>query len=147
MQWEHVRFLPYQDRAALNESLNLGDAHLVTQLPAFTGVVVPSKLFGILAVGRPVLMVGPPDSECARIVGESDAGYVIPNGNARELADRIRELRDNALERARIGQAARAALETRYDRSVACRAIEELLVRVVARGGKPTGQNKPAGIA
>jgi len=131
-RWSHVRFLPYQERDALNLSLNLGDAHLVTQLPPFTGVVVPSKLFGILAVGRPVLMVGPSDAECSRIVAEHGAGFVIPNGDADELLRRVRELRDDAALRDRLGRAARAALESHFDRPIACQAIEELLTDVVS---------------
>jgi glycosyltransferase involved in cell wall biosynthesis len=131
-RWWHVKFLPYQDRDALNFSLNVGDVHLVTQLPAFTGVVVPSKLFGSLAVGRPVLMVGPPDAECSRIVAEHGAGFVIPNGDADQLVRRVRELRSNAALRDRMGRAARAALEAHYDRPIACQTIEDLLVRVVA---------------
>ena len=146
-KWRHVRFLPYQDRDALNLSLNLGDAHLVTQLPEFTGVVVPSKLFGILAIGRPVLMVGPATSECARIVTEFGAGYAIPNGDGEGLAARVRELRDDAATREKAGRAARRALETRFDRSLACQAIEDLLHRVLPEPARRVLKDNPAGPA
>ena len=145
--WKHVRFLPYQERDALNLSLNLGDAHLVTQLPAFTGVVVPSKLFGILAVGRPVLMVGPASSECARIVSEHGAGFAIANGDAAGLAARVRELRDDPPARKRIGLAARRALETRFDRGLACAAIEDLILTTRADPARQGRIKEPAGSA
>ncbi|MDQ3439105.1 MAG: glycosyltransferase family 4 protein, partial [Planctomycetota bacterium] len=66
-RWPHVRILPYQGREVLNQSLNLADVHLVSQHPAFVGLVVPSKLFGIMAVGCPAIMVGPAEAECSRI--------------------------------------------------------------------------------
>lgn len=60
---------PYQPRAALGESLAAADLHLITMRPGFAGLIVPSKIYGILAVGRPAVFVGPGDSEVARSGG------------------------------------------------------------------------------
>jgi colanic acid biosynthesis glycosyl transferase WcaI len=125
--WPHVTSMPFRDRAGLNESLNLADVHLLSQLPAFTGVVVPSKLFGILAVGRPAIMVGPADAECARILREHDAGLVVPNGDAAGLVAAIDRLRDDPGLRERMGGNARAALEQHYSRSLAVARVEAIL--------------------
>jgi glycosyltransferase involved in cell wall biosynthesis len=125
--WTHVRFLPFQERAALNESLNLADVHLVSQLPAFTGVVVPSKLFGVLAVGRPAIMVGPADAEGSLILNEHDAGVVVANGDAGALVAAVRRLRDEPETRAAMGRRGRAAFERLYDKTIACRRIEAIL--------------------
>jgi colanic acid biosynthesis glycosyl transferase WcaI len=125
--WPHVRFLPFQDRERLNESLNLADVHLVSQLPAFTGVVVPSKLFGILAVGKPAVMVGPADAEVSRIIAEHEAGVVVRNGDADGLVHELRRLRDDATTRNAMGRRGRAAFEQKYDDGVACARIEAIL--------------------
>lgn len=129
--WTHVRFLPYQDREALNHSLNLADVHLVSQLPAFTGIVVPSKLYGILAVGKPSIMVGPADAECSRVIEEHACGYVVPNGQANQLVAHLRHLRANPELCRTMGHRARLAFEQHYDCPIACNRIERILESVV----------------
>ena len=52
---DHVLFRPYQERAQLALSLTAPDVHLVTLRPAWEGLVMPSKLYGALAAGRPVV--------------------------------------------------------------------------------------------
>jgi colanic acid biosynthesis glycosyl transferase WcaI len=129
--WDHVRVLPYQDRRVLNETLNLADVHIVSQLPTFTGVVVPSKLFGSMAVGRPTILVGSEDSECGRILLEHRAGTVVPCGDVQALVQCIETLRGDLAAREAMGRAARAALQTLYDRPIACSRIERILTGAV----------------
>lgn len=132
-RWPHVRILPYQDRDVLNQSLNLADVHLVSQLPRFVGLVVPSKLFGIMAVGRPTIMIGPADAECSRILLEHDAGLVISNGDARGLAAAIERLSNDQAMCHNIGRRARDAFDRHYDRRIACGRVMSILEGVVAR--------------
>lgn len=127
--WKHVDILPFQSRAELNESLNLADVHLVSQLPEFTGIVVPSKLFGMLAVGKPSIMVGPPDAECARIIAESGAGFVVSNGSGALLVERIRRFQSDPALLEQTGRRARAEFERNYEERVACSRIETILAR------------------
>ncbi|MGA2499095.1 MAG: glycosyltransferase family 4 protein [Tepidisphaeraceae bacterium] len=129
--WKNVTFHPYQERAALLHSLNAADVHLVSQLPAFTGIVVPSKLYGIMAVGRPGIMIGPDDAECSRTIVENGAGYVVPIGDVDGLVARIRELRENEPLRLEMGRRAREAFERLYDRPIACNRIRQVLEGVV----------------
>lgn len=131
--WKHVLLMGYQDRDKLIQSLSMADVHLVSQLPAFTGVVVPSKLFGIMAVARPAVMVGPADCECARIIAKNDAGRVIANGDADGLVQAIVQLRDDPQTRRTLGTNARAAFERDHDQSVTCLRIEQILQRVCDR--------------
>ena len=65
---ENVVFRPYQDHALLPQSLTAPDVHLVTLRPEWEGLVVPSKLYGALAAGRPVVFIGDPEGDAARIV-------------------------------------------------------------------------------
>ncbi|MFI5379725.1 MAG: glycosyltransferase family 4 protein [Tepidisphaerales bacterium] len=129
--WKNVNFYPYQDRDALLQSLNVADVHLVSQLPAFTGIVVPSKLYGIMAVGRPSIMIGPADAECSRTITENNAGCVVPIGDVDRLVARIRELRENEPLRQQMGRRAREAFERLYDRPIACGRIRQVLEGVV----------------
>lgn len=124
----NVTMLPYQDRALINQSLNIADVHLVSQLPAFTGIVVPSKLFGIMAVGKPAIMVGPAECECARIIAEHGIGYVVPNGDVDALVQRIRQLQRDAQQCQSFGIQARQVFETHFQASIACQQIEQILL-------------------
>ncbi len=74
----NVRVLPPQPTGALAGSLGAADLHLVTLDGALAGLVVPSKVYGALAVGRPVLVVAPRESEAVRVVDEAGAGTVLP---------------------------------------------------------------------
>lgn len=131
--WKRVHFLPFQDRDKLVQSLNLADVHLISQLPAFTGVVVPSKLFGIMAVGKPSIMIGPADAECSRILADSHSGFVVNNGDAHDLVAKINQLRYDPAARRSMGERARAAFEQNFDRDVSCDKIQDLLERVCAK--------------
>jgi colanic acid biosynthesis glycosyl transferase WcaI len=63
----NFRFLPFQPRERLSESLSAGDVHIVTMEEKVAGLVVPSKIYGVLAVGRPFALVGPKRSEAGWI--------------------------------------------------------------------------------
>jgi len=65
---------------------------------------VPSKLYGILAAGRPVIFVGDPDGEVARLIGPAQAGVAVEVGDARELQRRIVELKTDCGRRELMGQ-------------------------------------------
>jgi colanic acid biosynthesis glycosyl transferase WcaI len=88
----NVIFLPAQPREHLTTSLAVGDIHLVTLRPGCERFVFPSKLYGIAAVGRPVLFVGPPDCELASIVRSSKLGRIVNRDDPNALVDTIREL-------------------------------------------------------
>lgn len=120
----NVQFLPFQPEADLPEVLRAADLHLVTLLPALAGLVVPSKLYNILAVGRPVLYVGPLETEVARVLITGDCGDVVASGSGRDIAACLRARAADPESRRKAGDRARAAaapftLETltgRWDR-------------------------------
>jgi colanic acid biosynthesis glycosyl transferase WcaI len=123
----NVRFAGYAPRERLSESLSAADAHLVTLLPALEGLIVPSKFYGVLAVARPVLFVGAPDGDLARIIRTHDCGYVIEPGDADALAARIRELAHDRDRARAIGERARKLYEERFAPALALAAWERLL--------------------
>jgi colanic acid biosynthesis glycosyl transferase WcaI len=105
-QW---RFLPYQPREQLAQSLGAADVHLVTLHPAMEGLVVPSKFYGVCAAGRPTLFVGAADGEIPRLLHEHGCGLAVAAGDAAALADACRQLDADPALRRRLGQAARRA--------------------------------------
>jgi glycosyltransferase involved in cell wall biosynthesis len=105
----NVRFLPSQPASKLSESLSAADAHIVTMRPNLCGLVVPSKVYGVLAAGRPCLFVGPKDSEAARLILETGAGSVIESGNPSSLAGMILDWMNDAPAHAAACRRARVA--------------------------------------
>jgi glycosyltransferase involved in cell wall biosynthesis len=128
----NVGLAPYAPRDRLAESLAAADLHLVALLPEAEGLVEPSKLYGIMAAGRPVVLVGPAGSEAARTVVREGCGVVVRNGDAEGLAAAIADLVAHDDARRAMGERARRALEARYARSVATARFGELLREVAA---------------
>ena len=123
----NVLLLPYQPRETLLYSLAAGDAHLVTLAEGLAGLSVPSKTYGILAAGRPVLFVGDPRSDVARLVAEHGCGEVVPTGDAGRLARVVSAWADDTASAAALGRAARALFLRRFDRPHAVEAYAESL--------------------
>jgi len=106
--------------AQLSDSLAAGDIHIVSQKPGTQGLIVPSKLYGIMAAGRPAIFIGPRDSECSQIIRKSGAGIIVLPGNANGLAEAIKSLANNPELRAEMGKRGRKYYEQHFgrDRSV-----------------------------
>ncbi|MHC4414246.1 MAG: glycosyltransferase family 4 protein [Planctomycetota bacterium] len=118
---------PYEPREKLALLLSCGDVHLATLSEGAEGVMVPCKLFGAMAAGRPTIFVGHPDSELARVLAENDCGINVRQGDVDGMVDAIRALADDTQRRRQMGQNARAALRRAYDRQQACEAWRRLL--------------------
>ena len=115
----NVRFQPYQARERLAGSLGVADVHLTCLLPAMEGLIVPSKIYGILASGRATLHVGDPKGEIAGILEQARAGYTVATGDSARLAERIIELESNPARCAELGKNARSAFEAHYPQRIA----------------------------
>lgn len=124
-------FKPYQSSEDLAFSLSLPDIHLTTLLPSMEGLVFPSKLYGILAAGRPILFVGAGGSEVASLLERYECGISIPAGSPELLAATVKELVSEPEKLARMGLAARRAHEQYFSREFAISmwhsAVEPLL--------------------
>ncbi|MEO4053439.1 glycosyltransferase family 4 protein [Solibacillus sp. CAU 1738] len=93
-QLDNVCFIPYQKKADLIYSLNAGDVHWVVNAKGIRGVSVPSKLYGVMAAGRPVLGVLEVGSEARLIIEEAKCGYVNEPGNYDQIEQCIRKIID-----------------------------------------------------
>ncbi len=69
-----MRFLPYQERDVLSQSLSTASVHVIGLASGLSGYVVPSRLYGVLAVGRPVIVAADAESETAQVVERAGAG-------------------------------------------------------------------------
>ncbi|MFB9278555.1 glycosyltransferase family 4 protein [Cohnella cellulosilytica] len=109
---DNVRFLPFQPKAALKITLGSADVHLVVSRKGIKGVSVPSKIYGVLAAGKPVLGVLESGSEAERIVVEGRCGFVVEPGSYAEFVrtlERMAALSAARLER--MGRSGREHLE------------------------------------
>ena len=123
----NFRFAPYQPREALSDSLAAGDVHLVSLRPELEGLIVPSKLYGILAVGRPVVFIGDLDGELARLIATVNVGASVRSGDSESLCRVLRALRDDEAGRLRMGTRAREVFEERYTLAAAVARWREVL--------------------
>jgi glycosyltransferase involved in cell wall biosynthesis len=72
---------PYQPRSLLPQLLAAADIHLASLKQGVEGIMVPSKLYGILAAGRPIVYVGGASGEVAQVITESGCGVVVAPGD------------------------------------------------------------------
>jgi glycosyltransferase involved in cell wall biosynthesis len=124
---ETVRFLPYQKRARLPLSLSSADVHVVGLAKGLAGYVVPSRLYGILSAGRPVIVAADDESETTRLVRDIGCGLVIPPARPDLLARTIREAADGAFDLDEMGRRGRAYVESDADRVVAMERYRALI--------------------
>ncbi len=103
----NVRFWPFFPFKQVPHVMTAGDVHIVTVRRGLEGVVVPSKLYSILAAGRPVLVVAAETTDAARIVRESGCGMSADPDDPAAVASAIRELRDDPAGLAQMGLRAR----------------------------------------
>lgn len=128
----NVAIKPPQPRERLADVLAVGDVHLVSLQPSMEGLVVPSKYYGVLAAGRPVIYVGDPEGDLAREIVRCDCGRVVAPGDAVELARQLRSLRADPGECRRLGSHARRLSEERYTRRAALQRWQQLLSALAA---------------
>ena len=122
-----AEFRPYATRSELGRSLAEAHVGLVTQIPETLGAVVPSKTYGIMAAGRPILYVGPRSATPARVLEWHRCGWRIEPGDASGIVRLLEQLeRDRDLVR-EAGGRARRAFEKYYDRPIGVGRILSIL--------------------
>jgi glycosyltransferase involved in cell wall biosynthesis len=121
----NVRFFPYQPRERMGETYATADVFLVSLKKGLAGYIVPSKLYGILAAGRPYVAAVEEDSEVAAITRERECGVLVSPGDVGGMIHEIGRLyRDRELAR-RLGENARRA-SGEFDREKQVRAYHDL---------------------
>jgi glycosyltransferase involved in cell wall biosynthesis len=132
LEVDQVTFLYYQSRGVLPQSLSAADVHVVGLAPGLAGYVVPSRLYGILAVARPVIVAADAESETAQVVQEIGCGIVVPPGRPELLARAIRDAHDGRYDLQGMGARGREWVEREADRTVAVRRYRDLLLELAS---------------
>jgi colanic acid biosynthesis glycosyl transferase WcaI len=125
-----VRFLPYQPREVLSQSLSSADLHYVGLARGLAGYVVPSRLYGILAAARPVLVSADEESETAQLVRSVGCGLVVSPGEPELVAAAIRAFAAGEHDLAEMGRRGRAYVEAEAGRDAAFARYRSLLAEL-----------------
>jgi putative colanic acid biosynthesis glycosyltransferase WcaI len=136
----NVRFLPLQPPDRLNDLLNLADVHLLPQRPSAAGSVMPSKLIGMLASGRPVIAACTSGTEIAELA--TDCGVIIEPGDPDALAAAVRNLASDPSKCRELGEQARQrALDLFQHHAILADFERELYRRVPCVAGRPPSRS------
>jgi colanic acid biosynthesis glycosyl transferase WcaI len=111
----NMKFIPLQPLERLNLLLNAADIHILPQRADAADLVMPSKLMGMLASGKPVIATALPDTEIGRIVGK--VGLLTPPEDPEALVKSICKLADDERKRKTLGASGRRCAITRWDKN------------------------------
>jgi colanic acid biosynthesis glycosyl transferase WcaI len=127
LETDQILFMGYQPRELLADSLSSADIHVVGLARGLAGYVVPSRVYGVLAVGRPVIAAAEAHSETAKVVEQVGCGVVVPPGRPERLAAAIRSAHDGELDLEAMGERGRVWVTQEADRRVAVDRYRALL--------------------
>ena len=127
----NVTFLDYRPKEELADALGAADVHVISLRRGLAGLVVPSKLYGIMAAGKPSIAAVESRSEVALVLEETDCGVRVEPGDAHGLASAIQESRRSPDRLGEMGRNARRRFEQDFDRPMAADAYSRLLTEFV----------------
>ena len=128
---DNVEFVDRQDPSAMSEVLAAGNLQLVPLTAGAAGCLVPSKLYWILAAGKPFVAMMEPEAEVARVAANFEVGFVTPPGDAAALARTISASMEDPRLLEEMGRRARALAEQEYDRALVTHRFAKLLQAVL----------------
>jgi putative colanic acid biosynthesis glycosyltransferase WcaI len=126
-----LRSLPYQSRDVLPQSLSAAHLHYVGLAEGLAGFVVPSRLYGIMAAGRPVVAAADPESETAQVVERVGCGMVVPPSRPELLAEVIRDAYEGRYDLDAMGARGRTYVTEDADTRVALGRYRQVLRELV----------------
>ncbi|TGA99957.1 glycosyltransferase WbuB [Sporolactobacillus shoreae] len=131
----NVTFLPFQSKSFIRYSLNAADVHLVVNQRGIKGVSVPSKIYGVMAAGKPVLGVLEQGSEAERLISASECGRVVEPQNYEGVSGLVRyfyALDEN--DRRKMGLNGRHYLERHLKKEDSIAKYGEMLTSLLEEG-------------
>jgi putative colanic acid biosynthesis glycosyltransferase WcaI len=137
----NIRFLDFFPASKIPSVLAAGDAHVITVKRGLEGVIVPSKLYGILAAGKAIIAVAPAETDAAAIGRERGCGVSADPDKPEEVVAAVRELIFNANKVKTMGEAAKAAAPD-YDRVKELQKFVQIFDRLAA--GEPVQEIRQA---
>ena len=145
----NIRFLDYFPREELHASLSIADVHLISMRAEMTGIVVPGKLYGVMASARPAIFVGPAHCETADTIRQADCGLTVRPGDVDGLVEAITRLAADPDEAAAMGSRGRAGFLAFHERIPCCEGWSALIGTLLseptaAKPGRPSPVQEPA---
>ena len=110
---KNVISLPYQPLSELKHSLSAADVHVVSLGQTMVGIIHPCKIYGAMAVGRPILYLGPRPSHVTDLLDRHSIGLQVIHGQVAQMVQAIQTFRSMPRTLDEMGRTARAALEAR----------------------------------
>jgi glycosyltransferase involved in cell wall biosynthesis len=141
---QNVSFFDYQPKDQLGDSLSAADLHLIPLTASLAQCLMPSKLYGILAAGRPCLTNAPADSELHQIVSQQQVGLTVPPGSVPAIAERIHWAANHREELTEMGRRARQYAEGNCTPQISIELFRQTLHRVtspVPHEPRPSGSD------
>lgn len=129
-QLTNVKFIPYQPKEQLNYSLNSADIHWVVNAKGIKGVSVPSKLYGVMACGKPVLGVLERESEARMILESSNCGVCSDPGDYEDIYLKLQYILDNKKSTYCLGKNGRRYLEDNLGKEISILKYKETILSV-----------------
>ncbi len=120
-QPNNIRSLPYQPLSQIKYSLSAADVHLVVVGPREVGVRHPCKIYGAMALGRPILLLGPDPCHASDLVGENDLGWHIQHGDVDAAISTIKDMVDQDTGvLAEMGQRGKQIVNAQLSQDILC---------------------------
>jgi len=125
---KNVSVFPYQDRSQLRYTLGAASVAIVTLRSELEGLMIPSKIYGIMASGKPVIFIGSSEGEIARIVKEADCGFCVLPQATEELKGLVLSLYNDPVLVRQLGENAREYFEAHFERELQISKYVRLIV-------------------
>jgi glycosyltransferase involved in cell wall biosynthesis len=120
--------LPYQPLEQIRYSLPTADVHAVTLGDDMVGMIHPCKIYGAMAIGKPILFVGPRPSHASELIERYDIGWQVDQGDVSGTIETLRRISSlPAANRAEMGERAQSAIREEYSKSQLCAALADVV--------------------
>jgi hypothetical protein len=140
----NIRLVPFVPGEGLERHLGAADLHLISLKPEWSGIVVPSKFFGSLAVGRPLLYDGPEESAIAAWIRELRVGMVLRQERLGETVAWLDRMSSDREEMERWQQRVFSTYREHFNRDRVLDAWDRLLREQLAKGSETDPRLEPA---
>ena len=129
--------LPYQPLERVRYSLSAADVHVVTMGDNVVGVIHPCKVYGAMALGRPILLVGPEECHVSDIMENHSIGWHVQHGDVESLVAAVDEMRKSSPARLHeMGQQSMQIIQTQFQRKQMVDQFLQIMFRGTPLEGK-----------
>ncbi|WP_372367366.1 glycosyltransferase family 4 protein [Candidatus Uabimicrobium sp. HlEnr_7] len=123
----NIRFAGFAKESELSKRLGCADIHLVSLKDEWAGIVVPSKFFGSIAVGKPIIFNGPENSAIGKWIIEHNVGWVLTDNNIQKIADKLIQLKEDSEQIKQYAQKAQQVYKTHFSQKSVIQQWDTLL--------------------